>query len=72
MDCIYWEPSRDRLLFIHPDERIDSAAYEPVCPVTAIFADNDVPSEEEPFVGINKLYFRDQKAAGATSMNWPC
>ncbi|MDR7556324.1 MAG: ferredoxin family protein [Armatimonadota bacterium] len=32
-------------LYIHPDECIDCGACESVCPVTAIFAEADVPDQ---------------------------
>jgi Fe-S-cluster-containing hydrogenase component 2 len=53
----------DRMLFIDPDQCIDCAACEPVCPVAAIFADEDVPQNELGFMDINELYFRDKEAA---------
>jgi hypothetical protein len=31
----------------------------PVCPVTAIFPEDDLPSEWKPFVAINSEYFTD-------------
>ena len=43
VDCIYEGP---RMLYIHPDECVDCGACEPVCPVTAIFYEDDVPAEE--------------------------
>jgi len=42
VDCIYEGP---RMLYIHPDECVDCGACEPVCPVTAIFYEDDVPAE---------------------------
>lgn len=63
VDCIEWEPGVDRMLFINPDECIDCAACEPVCPVVAIFADQEVPEQERQFIDINALYFQDKEAA---------
>jgi NAD-dependent dihydropyrimidine dehydrogenase PreA subunit len=40
VDCIY---EGARMLYIHPDERVDCGAREPVCPVEAIFYEDDVP-----------------------------
>ena len=40
VDCIY--EGKD-MLYIHPDECIDCGACEPVCPVKAIFAEDEVP-----------------------------
>ena len=42
VDCIY---EGDRMLYIHPDECVDCGACEPVCPVEAIFYEDDVPEE---------------------------
>jgi ferredoxin len=43
VDCIHSDEGEDRMLYIDPDECIDCGACEPVCPVTAIFAEDDVP-----------------------------
>jgi NAD-dependent dihydropyrimidine dehydrogenase PreA subunit len=40
VDCIY---EGERALYIHPDECIDCGACEPVCPVEAIFYEDDLP-----------------------------
>lgn len=42
VDCIY---EGARTLYIHPDECVDCGACEPVCPVEAIFYEDDVPPE---------------------------
>jgi ferredoxin len=44
----------DTYLVIDPDECIDCAACIPECPVEAIFADTDVPDEEEEWVAKNE------------------
>ena len=46
VDCIHYEEGTDRKLYIDPDECIDCGACEPVCPVTAIFAEDDVPADQ--------------------------
>jgi ferredoxin len=56
VDCIYEGP---RMLYIHPDECVDCGACEPVCPVTAIFYEDDVPAEWKQFTPINAEYFSD-------------
>jgi NAD-dependent dihydropyrimidine dehydrogenase PreA subunit len=43
VDCIHDEGDDDKMLYIDPDECIDCGACEPACPVTAIFAEDDVP-----------------------------
>ena len=42
VDCIY---EGDTMLFIHPEECIDCGACEPVCPVKAIFAEDETPDQ---------------------------
>jgi NAD-dependent dihydropyrimidine dehydrogenase PreA subunit len=61
VDCIYIEDD-DRMCYVHPDECIDCAACESACPVGAIFADTDVPSESEEFTAINVQWFDDKEA----------
>lgn len=46
VDCIY---PGERMLYIHPDECIDCAACEPVCPVEAIRPQQRVDEEWKPF-----------------------
>ena len=41
VDCIY---EGGRMLYIHPDECVDCGACEPVCPVEAIFYEDDLPT----------------------------
>jgi NAD-dependent dihydropyrimidine dehydrogenase PreA subunit len=42
VDCIY---EGNRMLYIHPDECVDCGACEPVCPVEAIFYEDDTPEQ---------------------------
>ena len=42
VDCIY---EGGRMLYIHPDECVDCGACEPVCPVEAIFYEDDLPEK---------------------------
>jgi len=56
VDCIYEGPD---MLFIHPDECIDCGACEPVCPVKAIFAEDEVPDQWKKFTDMNKQFFKD-------------
>lgn len=51
VDCIY---EGETMYYIHPDECIDCAACEPVCPVAAIFAEDAVPEEWKNYIAINK------------------
>lgn len=56
VDCIYEGP---RMLYIHPDECVDCDACVPVCPVTAIFPEDDLPSEWKQFSKVNAEWFAD-------------
>ena len=56
VDYIYEGPEQ---LFIHPNECIDCGACEPVCPVTAIFAEDETPEPWKPFIELNKRFFVD-------------
>ena len=64
VDCIH--PRKDEpefesmtMLYIHPDECIDCGACEPVCPVKAIFAEDEVPDQWKNFTELNKQFFKD-------------
>jgi len=61
VDCIYEGPEQ---LFIHPDECIDCGACEPVCPVTAIFAEDETPEPWKPFIDLNKQFFVENPESG--------
>lgn len=56
VDCIYEAPEHNMLL-INPEECIDCAACEPVCPVVAIFAEDDTPEEWSKFTDLNYTFF---------------
>ncbi len=43
----------DEYLVIDPDECIDCAACEPVCPVVAIFAEDDTPEDWRKYIDMN-------------------
>lgn len=55
VDCIY---EGEKQYFIHPDECIDCAACEPVCPVAAIFAEDAVPENQKQFIATNADHFK--------------
>jgi len=61
VDCIHPKADEDQgevQLYIHPDECIDCSACESVCPVTAIFAEADVPDRWKTFTEMNGDYFK--------------
>ena len=65
VDCIHYEEGTDRMEFIDPDECIDCGACEPVCPVTAIFAEDDVPDSQKEYVELNAKWYKDPQAVRA-------
>jgi len=65
VDCIHFEEGVDKILYVDPDECIDCGACEPACPVSAIYAEDDVPEEETAYTEINALWFSDKDAARA-------
>ena len=52
VDCFYEGPN---MLAINPDECIDCALCESECPVDAIFAEDELPTEQQDFLEINKI-----------------
>jgi Fe-S-cluster-containing hydrogenase component 2 len=44
---------------------IDCAACEPVCPVSAIFFEDDVPEDQKKFTPINAKWFEEHDTSGA-------
>ncbi|MDO8616113.1 MAG: ferredoxin family protein [Dehalococcoidia bacterium] len=65
VDCIHFEEGVDRKLYIDPDQCIDCGACEPVCPVTAIFTEDDEPDGQKEYTEIDALWFKDKDAARA-------
>ena len=56
VDCIY---EGARMLYIHPDECVDCGACEPVCPVEAIYYEDDLPEPLQPYLAENATFFAD-------------
>jgi NAD-dependent dihydropyrimidine dehydrogenase PreA subunit len=56
VDCIY---EGGRSLYIHPDECVDCGACEPVCPVEAIFYEDDLPENFTEYRHDNARFFTD-------------
>ena len=54
VDCIYEGP---RSLYINPEECVDCGACEPVCPVEAIYYEDDLPEDLVDFKRINEEFF---------------
>ncbi|MEV4443392.1 ferredoxin [Streptomyces sp. NPDC049577] len=68
VDCIYEGP---RMLYIHPDECVDCGACEPVCPVEAIFYEDDVPEEWTGYTRANAEFFDTLGSPGGASRTPP-
>jgi NAD-dependent dihydropyrimidine dehydrogenase PreA subunit len=62
VDCIY---EGERSLYIHPDECIDCAACEPVCPVEAIFPEDELPDQWVGFYNANVEFFTKTTQLGS-------
>src|SRR5438132_11249647 len=63
VDCIHPKKDEDGFeaaeqLYIDPAECIDCGACVPVCPVTAIFALDDLPEKWNSFTEKNAAYFQ--------------
>ncbi len=61
VDCIY---EGDDQLYIHPDECIDCGACEPECPVSAIYPEEDVPANMQPYITKNRDVFESDTPPG--------
>jgi NAD-dependent dihydropyrimidine dehydrogenase PreA subunit len=60
VDCIY---DGVRKGYIHPDECVDCGACEPVCPVTAIFHEDDLPNRWRMYTSIEREFFGPEVSA---------
>ncbi len=56
VDCIY---EGERMLYIHPDECVDCGACEPVCPVEAIYYEDDLPDKWQVYAAENAKFFAE-------------
>ena len=64
VDCIY---EGARMLYIHPDECVDCGACEPVCPVEAIFYEDDTPDQWKDYYKANVEFFDDLGSPGGAA-----
>lgn len=55
------------MLYIHPDECVDCGACEPVCPVEAIFYEDDVPAPWAEYYKANVEFFDDVGSPGGAA-----
>jgi NAD-dependent dihydropyrimidine dehydrogenase PreA subunit len=56
VDCIY---EGGRMLYINPDECVDCGACEPVCPVEAIYYEDDLPDTWQAYAAENARFFAE-------------
>lgn len=64
VDCIY---EGGRMLYIHPDECVDCGACEPVCPVEAIYYEDDVPEQYVDYTQANAAFFTELGSPGGAA-----
>ena len=62
VDCIHPTKVEEnfesaKMLYIDPDTCIDCGACEPVCPVTAIFPEEELPEKWQEYIAINTEYY---------------
>src|SRR5260370_24934063 len=55
------------MLYIHPDECVDCGACEPVCPVDAIYYEEDLPAQWKDYYGGNVDFFTNIGSPGGAS-----
>ncbi len=68
VDCIY---EGKRMLYIQPDECVDCGACEPVCPVEAIYYEDDVPEQWKEYYTANVDFFSELGSPGGAAKVGP-
>ena len=68
VDCIY---EGSRALYIHPDECVDCGACEPVCPVEAIYYEDDLPDKWQIYTEDNSRFFAEALPGRAQPLGSP-
>jgi ferredoxin len=59
------------MLYIQPDECVDCGACEPVCPVEAIYYEDDVPAQWSDFKTYGSDFFNELGSPGGAAKNGP-
>jgi len=57
VECIY---EGGRMMYIHPDECINCGLCLSVCPVQAIYAEEDLPKADLGYIAVNAEFFGPQ------------
>ena len=68
VDCIY---EGGRSLYIHPDECVDCGACEPVCPVLAIYYEDDLPADWRRYQEDNARCFAEPRPGRTVPLGSP-
>ncbi len=69
VDCIY---EGARMLYIQLDECVDCGACEPVCPVEAIYYEDDLPGEWGGYTRLNADFFEALGSPGGAAKVGVC
>lgn len=73
VDCFHEGPN---FLVIDPEECIDCTLCEPECPVQAIFAEDDLPKNQQNYTALNRELSKiwpvinEKKSAPADAAQW--
>ncbi|MCL2787523.1 MAG: ferredoxin family protein [Micrococcales bacterium] len=68
VDCIY---EGGRMLYIHPEECVDCGACEPVCPVEAIYYEDDLPRAWSDYLRANADFCAALGSPGSATKTGP-
>ena len=68
VDCIY---EGERSLYINVEECVDCGACEPVCPVEAIYYEDDLPEEWADYHAANVEFFSELGNPGGAAKVGP-
>lgn len=68
VDCFWGD---DVMLYIDPDVCIDCGACEPVCPVQAIYPEEELPADQEKWTAINADKCESGELDNVTEMGDP-